>query len=187
MGISGRLNWSDPRLLIITRFPEKEISALIARNQSGSRFRATGRRFVDYNEGRVYEGCVPRPSASCSNGSPRRKTSQTPSKSVEPCICELTLTVESVICCLFVQRYTWSRILHLIHSATRHFCSLFVQQMRSCPSAESVHQTQVFSVLLAFPSLVNGWTIASAGAEMNALKRTKFLQFNRAPHEGVTC
>src|SRR5208282_6930776 len=63
-----------------------------------------------------------------------------------------------VICSLFVQRFTWRRILHLLRSATRPFCSLFVQQMRSCPSAESVHQTHVFSVLLAFPSLVNGWT-----------------------------
>ena len=92
-----------------------------------------------------------------------------------------------VICSLFVQRFTWRRILHLLRSATRHFCSVFVQQMRSCPSAESVHQTQVFSVLLAFLSLVNGWTIALACAEIDAFKRTKFLQFNRAANEGVTC
>ena len=70
----------------------------------------------------------------------------------------LQIRTNIVICSLFVQRFTWRRILHLLRSATRHFCSLFVQQMRSCPSAESVHQTQVFSVLLAFPSLVNGWT-----------------------------
>src|SRR5260370_3078687 len=57
--------------------PEKEISALIAWNQTGpgSRFRATGRRFVDY-----MKDVCPKPSASCSNGSPRGKTSQTPSK-----------------------------------------------------------------------------------------------------------
>ncbi len=42
--------------------------------------------------------------------------------------------------------------LQLIRSATGHFCSLFVQQMRSCSAPESVHQTQVFSVLLAFLS-----------------------------------
>jgi hypothetical protein len=40
--------------------------------------------------------------------------------------------------------------------------------MRSCSSAESVHQTKVFSVLLASPSLVNGWTIALACAEIDA-------------------
>jgi hypothetical protein len=59
--------------------------------------------------------------------------------------------------------------------------------MRSCSAPESVHQTQVFSVLLAFLSLVMAGPIASDGAEINALKRTKFLQFNRAAHEGVTC
>src|SRR5271166_3104893 len=93
----------------------------------------------------------------------------------------------AVICSLFVQRYTWSRILQLIHSSTRHFCSLFVQQMRSCSAAESVHQTQVFSMLLAFISLVNGWPIALACAEIDAFKRTKCLQFNRSANEGVTC
>src|SRR5208282_3017122 len=31
-----------------TRFPKKKISTLIAWNQTGSGFRATGRRFVDY-------------------------------------------------------------------------------------------------------------------------------------------
>jgi len=36
-----------------------------------------------------------------------------------------------------------------IRSATRHFCSLFVQQMRSFSARESVQQTQAFSVLLA--------------------------------------
>src|ERR1700724_4025367 len=41
----------------------------------GSRCRATGRRFVDY-----MKDVCPRPSASCSNGSPRGKPSQTPSK-----------------------------------------------------------------------------------------------------------
>ena len=91
--------------------------------------------------------------------------------------------VAVVICSLFVQRFTWRRILHLLRSATRHFCSLFVQQMRSCPSAESVHQTQVFSVLLAFPSLVNGWTIALACAEIDAFKRTKFCSLIVQPEE----
>src|SRR6202047_4485775 len=41
----------------------------------GSRCRATGRRFVDY-----MKDVCPRPSASFSNGSPRGKPSQTPSK-----------------------------------------------------------------------------------------------------------
>src|SRR5271166_6542046 len=90
----------------------------------------------------------------------------------------------AVICSLFVQRYTWSRILQLIHSSTRHFCSLFVQQMRSCSAAESVHQTQVFSVLLPREWLAHRF---GPGAEIDALNQTQFLQFDRAANEGVTC
>ncbi len=63
----------------------------------------------------------------------------------------------TVVCSKFVQQRNRVRILHLIRSATGPFCSLFVQQMRSFSTPESVHQTQVFSVLLAFLSLVNGW------------------------------
>jgi hypothetical protein len=39
--------------------------------------------------------------------------------------------------------------------------AIFVQHMRSCSAPESVHQTQVFSVLLAFLSLVLAGPIAS--------------------------
>jgi hypothetical protein len=53
--------------------------------------------------------------------------------------------------------------------------------MRSCFAPESVHQTQVFSVLLAFLSFVHGWPIASAGAEINALSGRNV---NRAANEG---
>jgi hypothetical protein len=70
------------------------------------------------------------------------------------------------------------------NSATRHFCSLFVQQMRSCSAPESVHQTQVFSVLLAFLSLSNGWVDRFGRRGDQRVKRTKFLQFNRSANEG---
>jgi len=46
--------------------------------------------------------------------------------------------------------------------------------MRSCSAPESVHQTQVFSVLLAFLSLVNGWADRFGGAEINALSGRNF-------------
>jgi len=52
--------------------------------------------------------------------------------------------------------------------------AIFVQQMRSCSAPESVHQTQVFSVLLAFLSLVLAGPIASDGAEINALSGRNF-------------
>ncbi len=42
-------------------------------------------------------------------------------------------------------------------------------------------------MLLAFLSLVMAGPIASDGAEIDAFKRTKFLQFNRSANEGVTC
>ena len=56
--------------------------------------------------------------------------------------------------------------------------------MRSCSAPESVRQTQVFSVLLAFLS-PHEWLGRSlrAGAEINALKRTKFLHLIVQPEE----
>ncbi len=80
----------------------------------------------------------------------------------------------TVVCSKFVQQRNRVRILHLIRSATGPFCSLFVQQMRSFSTPESVHQTQVFSVLLAFLSLVNGWADRFGGAEINALSGRNF-------------
>ncbi len=63
---------------------------------------------------------------------------------------------------------------------------IFVQHIRSCSAPESVHQTQVFSVLLAFLSF-SGTDRFGPARETNAFKRTKFWQFNRAANEGVTC
>jgi hypothetical protein len=54
------------------------------------------------------------------------------------------------------------------------FLHLNVQQMRSCSAPESVHQTQVFSVLLAFLSLVNGWADRFGRRGDQRVKRTKF-------------
>src|SRR5271165_5154139 len=45
--------------------------------------------------------------------------------------------------------------------------------MRSCSAPESVHQTQVFSVLLAFLSF-SGTDRFGSARETNAFKRTKF-------------
>ena len=56
--------------------------------------------------------------------------------------------------------------------------------MRSCSAAESVHQTQVFSVLLPREWLAHRF---GPGAEIDALNQTQFLQFDRAANEGVTC
>jgi hypothetical protein len=76
------------------------------------------------------------------------------------------------------------------------FCILFVQQtaifafnsFSKCalaPAPESVHQTQVFSVLLAFLSLVNGWADRFGRRGDQRVNRKKVLQFNRAANEGV--
>jgi len=78
------------------------------------------------------------------------------------------------------------------------FCILFVQQtaifafnsFSKCalaPAPESVHQTQVFSVLLAFLSIVNGWADRFGRRGDQRVKRTKCLQFNRAANDWVTC
>jgi hypothetical protein len=56
--------------------------------------------------------------------------------------------------------------------------------MRSCSAPESVHQTRVFSVLLAFLSLVNGWADRFGRRGDQRVKLRKFLQFNRAANEG---
>src|SRR5260370_14370576 len=77
MGISGRLNWSDPRLLIILLDSGK--GNIVPHRVESNRFRVPGSELrVDGSSIYMKDVC-PRPSASCSNGSPRGKTSQTPS------------------------------------------------------------------------------------------------------------
>jgi hypothetical protein len=74
----------------------------------------------------------------------------------------------TVICSKFVQQRNWGRNLHLIRSATPIFA---VHSFSKCALA----QTQVFSVLLAFLSLVMAGPIASAGADINALSGRIFV------------
>jgi hypothetical protein len=47
----------------------------------------------------------------------------------------------------------------------------------SAPPPKSVHQTQVFRVLLAFLSLVKGWADRFGRRGDQRVKRTKYLQF----------
>jgi hypothetical protein len=53
--------------------------------------------------------------------------------------------------------------------------------MRSCSARESVHQTQVFSVLLAFLSLVDGWVDRFGRRGDQRVKRDEFFAFNVLP------
>jgi hypothetical protein len=75
----------------------------------------------------------------------------------------------TVICSKFVQQRNWGRNLHLIRSATPIFA------VHSFSSKYALAQTQVFSVLLAFLSLVIAGPIASAGADINALSGRIFV------------
>ena len=58
--------------------------------------------------------------------------------------------------------------------------------MRSCSALESVHQSQVFSVLLlAFLSIVNGWADRFGRRGDQRVKRTKFLHLIVQPEEDL--